>query len=174
MGLVDYISRNVFAKAKKMSSYVEHFVVATISKIRNSLKQFFEHKPQTLHNLKSILKSNSLTLKWAKSIAPQTPSLNNDNSQIQNMATAPHSPIQNIFCQFHLNLHYHINLLIPTWKHKSRVTRVSIELDGLPEKKRQWKYIWPIWWKFYNTNSNYSKKRTINKTLHYIIISSTN
>ena len=35
MGLVDYISRNPFDRAKKISTYDKHFVVATISKIRD-------------------------------------------------------------------------------------------------------------------------------------------
>ena len=35
MGLVDYIYRKPFAKAKKISSYDELFVVATISKIQS-------------------------------------------------------------------------------------------------------------------------------------------
>ena len=38
MGLVDYISRNPYARAKKISTYDEHFVVATISKILDSMK----------------------------------------------------------------------------------------------------------------------------------------
>ena len=33
-GLVDYISRNLFAEAKKISSYDEHVAVATTDKIR--------------------------------------------------------------------------------------------------------------------------------------------
>ena len=36
MGLVDYISQTPYAKAKKTLCYDEHFVVATVYKIRNS------------------------------------------------------------------------------------------------------------------------------------------
>ena len=43
MGHADYISRNLFAKANKVSSYDEHFVVATISKIRDSFKHVIEN-----------------------------------------------------------------------------------------------------------------------------------
>ena len=39
-GLVDYISRNSIAKAKKVSMYNKHFLVATISKV----DKFFESK----------------------------------------------------------------------------------------------------------------------------------
>ena len=35
MGLIDYLFRNPFAEAKKISTYDEHFVVATKSKIRD-------------------------------------------------------------------------------------------------------------------------------------------
>ena len=38
MGLVENISRNALARAKKVSAYDEHFVVATISKISNSME----------------------------------------------------------------------------------------------------------------------------------------
>ena len=44
MGLVDYISRNPFARAKKISTYDEHFVVATISKILDSMKSLIINK----------------------------------------------------------------------------------------------------------------------------------
>ena len=44
MGLVNYISRNPFARAKKISTYDEHFVVATISKIRDSMKHLIINK----------------------------------------------------------------------------------------------------------------------------------
>ena len=50
MGLVDSISHNPSAKAEKISSYKEHFVVSTISKTRNSFKRLIERKPQTLKN----------------------------------------------------------------------------------------------------------------------------
>ena len=42
MGLVNYISRKPFARAKKISTYDEHFVVATISKIRNPMKHLIK------------------------------------------------------------------------------------------------------------------------------------
>ena len=54
MDLVDYISQNSFVKAKKISSYDEQIVVATISKIRNSSKHIIEHKLQTLQKLNKI------------------------------------------------------------------------------------------------------------------------
>ena len=47
MGLVDYISRNPFARAKKISTYDKHFVVATISKIRDSMKHLIVNKETT-------------------------------------------------------------------------------------------------------------------------------
>ena len=50
MGLVDYICPNPFSKAKKISSYDERSVIATLYKILNSFKHLIEDKPQTLHN----------------------------------------------------------------------------------------------------------------------------
>ena len=58
MGLVDYISRNPFARAKKISTYDEHFVVATISKIRDSMKHLIVNKHTATKKFKSILKLN--------------------------------------------------------------------------------------------------------------------
>ena len=48
MGLVDYISRTPFAKVEKFSTYDEHFVVATISIIRDSFKHLFRNKLRTV------------------------------------------------------------------------------------------------------------------------------
>ena len=59
MRLVDYISRNPLARAKKVSTYDEHFVVATISKIRNSRKHLIKNKRNTLQKFNSILKLHS-------------------------------------------------------------------------------------------------------------------
>ena len=58
MGLVDYISRNPYARAKKISTYDEHFVVATISTIRNSMKDLIINKKNATKKFNSILKSN--------------------------------------------------------------------------------------------------------------------
>ena len=58
MGLVDYISRNPFARAKKISTYDEHFVVATISKIRDSMKLFITNRQTTTTKFINILKLN--------------------------------------------------------------------------------------------------------------------
>ena len=59
MGLVDYISQNPFARAKKISVYDEHVVVATISKIRHSFKHFIQPKSSVLQKLNNIIKQNS-------------------------------------------------------------------------------------------------------------------
>ena len=58
MGLVDYISRNPFARAEKISTYDEHFVVATVSKIRDSMKSLIINKQKATKKFSSILKSN--------------------------------------------------------------------------------------------------------------------
>ena len=95
MVLLDYISRNSFDKAYKNSSYDKHFVVATISEIRSSLKNLIKHKPRTLQNLDSIQKLNSPLQQSSRSFAPKTPNLVNlvpDNTQIQIKAIAPLSP----------------------------------------------------------------------------------
>ena len=56
MGLVDYISRNSFNKAKKFSSYDEHLLVATQTKIRDSFKHLIQNKTRTVQKLNDILK----------------------------------------------------------------------------------------------------------------------
>ena len=91
MGLVDYISRNPYARAKKISTYDEHFVVATISKIRDSMKYLITNKQNATKKFNSILKSNwpSHKLKWP--FAPQLPTLPNTNSHIRNKAFASQS-----------------------------------------------------------------------------------
>ena len=63
MGLVDYISRNPFARAKNISTYDEHFVVATISKIRDSMKHLIINRQTATKKFKNILKSNFSSLK---------------------------------------------------------------------------------------------------------------
>ena len=57
-GLVHYISRNPYARAKKISTYDEHFVLATISKIRDSMKYLITNKQNATTKFSSILKSN--------------------------------------------------------------------------------------------------------------------
>ena len=93
MGLVDYISRNPFARAKKVSRYDEHFVVATISKIRNSMKHLIKNKRNTLQKFNSILKSHSPSSYSKQSIAPQMHTSKNTNSQISIKRVAPQSLI---------------------------------------------------------------------------------
>ena len=82
MGLVDYISRNPFARAKKISTYYEHFVVATISKIRNSMKSLIKNKQNALQKLNSILKLHSPSFPLKEPFAPQMHTPLNTNSQI--------------------------------------------------------------------------------------------
>ena len=82
MGLVDYLSRNTFARAKKVSTYDEHFVVAIISKIRNSTKHLIKDKRNTLQKFNSILKSHSPSSYSKKSMATQMHTSSNTNSQI--------------------------------------------------------------------------------------------
>ena len=88
MGHVDYISRNLFAKTKKFSSYFEHFVLATISKFQNCLKHLIKRKLQTEENLDNILKLHSLFQTSSRLIAPQAPNLYQDNSHIRITAIA--------------------------------------------------------------------------------------
>ena len=88
MGLVDYISRNPFARAKKISTYDEHFVVATISKIRDSMKSLIINKQKATKKFSSILKSNLRSHKLKQPFAPQLPTLLNVNSPKCNEALA--------------------------------------------------------------------------------------
>ena len=80
MGLVDYISRNPFARAKKISTYDEHFVVATISKIRDSMKHLILIKQTATQKFKSIFKSNFPLQKVKRPFAPQLPTSLSVNS----------------------------------------------------------------------------------------------
>ena len=73
MGLVDYISKNLFANAKQESKYNQHFVVATIIKIRDSFKHLIKNRLQTEKKLNSILKLHSPPYPSNKLIAPQMP-----------------------------------------------------------------------------------------------------
>ena len=91
MGLVDYISRNPYARAKKISTYGEHFVVATISKIRDSMKYLITNKQNATKKLNSILKSNWPSHKLKRPFAPQLPTLQSTNSHIRNKAFASQS-----------------------------------------------------------------------------------
>ena len=80
MGLVDYISRNPFARAKKISTYDEHFVVATISKIRDSMKHLIINKQTATKKFKSILKSNLPLQIVKRPFAPRLPTSLSVNS----------------------------------------------------------------------------------------------
>ena len=84
MGLVDYISRNLYARAKKISTYDEHFVVATISKICDSMKYLITNKQNATKKFNSILKSNWPSHNLKRPFAPQLPTLQNTISHIRN------------------------------------------------------------------------------------------
>ena len=88
MGLVDYISRNPFVRAKKISTYDEHFVVATTSKIRDSMKSLIINKQKATQKFSSILKSNLRSYKLKQPFAPRLPTLLNVNSPNCNEAFA--------------------------------------------------------------------------------------
>ena len=90
-GLVDYISRNAYARAKKISTYDEHFVVATISKIRNSMKYLIINKQNAAKKFSSMLKSNWPSHKLKRPFAPQLPTLQTNNSHKRNKAFASQS-----------------------------------------------------------------------------------
>ena len=91
MGLVDYISRNPYARAKKIFTYDEQFVVATISKIPDSVKYLITNKQNATKKFTSILKSNWPSHKLKRPFAPQLPTLQNSNSHIRNKAFASQS-----------------------------------------------------------------------------------
>ena len=82
MGLVHYISRNPFARAKNISTYDKHFVVGTISKIRDSMKHLITNKQNAIKKFKGILKSHLPSHKLKRPLAPQLPTLLNTNSHI--------------------------------------------------------------------------------------------
>ena len=80
MGLVDYISRNPFARAKKISTYDEHFVVATISRIRDSMKHLITNRQTAIKKISTILKSNLPSLKVTQPFASRLTIPRSDNS----------------------------------------------------------------------------------------------
>ena len=90
-GLVDYIPRNPYARTKKISTYDEHFVVATISKILDSMKYLITNKQNATKKITSILKSNWPSHKLKRPFAPQLPTLQHSNSHIRNKAFASQS-----------------------------------------------------------------------------------
>ena len=91
MGLVDYISRNPYARAKKISTYDEHFVVATISKIRDSMKHLITNKQTATKKFTNILTSNWPSHNFKRPFAPQLTTLQHSNSHIRNKAFASQS-----------------------------------------------------------------------------------
>ena len=91
MGLVDYISRNPFAKAKRVSTYDEHFVVAAISIIRDSMKHLIRNKQSSIQKLNSILKLHSSSHQSNQLIAPQMPTPLNNSSQFNTKPVASQS-----------------------------------------------------------------------------------
>ena len=91
MGLVHYISRNPFARAKKLSTCDERFFVATISKIRDSMKHLITNKQNAIKKFNSILKSHLPSHKSKRPFAPQLPTLLNNNSHVRNKAFASQS-----------------------------------------------------------------------------------
>ena len=105
MGLVDYISRNPFARAKKISAYDEHFVVATISKIRDSMKQLIINKQTATKKFKSILKSKLPLQKVKRPFAPRLPtslSVNSPNCKETFASRLTNSPLKIIVPQLTL------------------------------------------------------------------------
>ena len=100
MGLVDFISRNPFARAKKISTYDEHFVVATISKIRDSMKHLIINKQTATKKFKSILKSNLPLQKVKRPFAPRLPtslSVNSPNCKEAFASQITTSPLKTPF-----------------------------------------------------------------------------
>ena len=91
MGLVDYISRNPYARAKKISTYDKHFFVLTISKIRDSMKHLIAKKQNATKKFNSILKAHLPSRKLKRPFAPQLPTLLNTNSHILNNEFASQS-----------------------------------------------------------------------------------
>ena len=100
MGLVDYISRNPFARAKKISTYDELFVAATISKIRDSMKHLIINKQTATKKFKSILKSNLPLQKVKRPFAPRLPtslSVNSPNCKEAFASRLTNSPLKTPF-----------------------------------------------------------------------------
>ena len=93
MGLVDYISRNPFARAKNISTYDEHFVVATISKIRDSRKHLIINRQTATQKFNNILKSNLPSPKVTRPFASRLTISQSDNSPNCKKAFASQSTV---------------------------------------------------------------------------------
>ena len=91
MGLVDCISRIPYARATKISTYDEHFVVATISKFRDFMNYLITNKQNATNKFNSILKLHLPSHKLKRPFAPQLTTLLNTNSHIRNKAFASQS-----------------------------------------------------------------------------------
>ena len=91
MGLVDYIFRKPLAKAKTVSTYDEHFVVATISKNHDSMKHLIQNKQNTTQKFINILKVYLPTYHSNQLIAPRTPTSLNYNPQFNTKQVASQS-----------------------------------------------------------------------------------
>ena len=104
MGLVDYISRNSNAKAKKASTYDKHFAVATIFEICDSLKHLIRNKRNTIRKFNSILKLHSTYYSSNRPIAPQIPTLLRNNLQFHTKPVA----LQSLHCIRLLTLGPHL------------------------------------------------------------------
>ena len=111
---VDYISRDAFAKAKKVSSYDDHFVVATISNIRDSFKQLIQNKTHTVQSLRGIIQSHSPSYSSTRLIEPQTPTSIQNNAQFRSKPVALQPPYDNTSLPVAPQLAPQNKFLIPT------------------------------------------------------------
>ena len=100
-------------KLKKLSTDDENFVVATLYKTPDSVKHLIRNRKNTLQKIKSLLMSHSPSYSSNRLIAPQIPTLIQNNSQIHIKPVA----LQSLHCKrllpLALQLTHHNSTLNP-------------------------------------------------------------
>ena len=190
MGLVDYISKNPFARAKKISTFDEHFVVATISKFRDSMKHLIINKQTATKKFKSILKSNLPLQKVKRPFALRLPTSLNVNSPNCKEAFASQlttSPLKTPFVpqltllnskinshSEHLNPNAILNIQMPLKVTKlkfalnNRKTKIHIPLTNSLQKRCKCQTVKNM--NNLNNYPQYSPLMVLNQVIHLITL----
>ena len=138
MGLVEYISRNPFTRAKKISTYDEHFVVATISKIRDSMKHLIINRQTATRKFNNILKSNLPSPKVTRPFASRLTISQSDNSPNCKKAFASQSTVSPLKTPFVPQLTHTISKINPYSVHPfaSQMPPKFAKLQSVPNHRK--------------------------------------
>ena len=94
MGLVDYVSRHPFQKAKKVSTYDEEFIVAKLNLVSTSINSLELNNTKPATNLHKLLIKDNPALQITPKIEAHNPALqitpkNEANNKAINLISAP-------------------------------------------------------------------------------------